>query len=104
MPVPADASFRTNAVVVINFFILPLALLSVALAFGLWAGRRWSYNLGLALPLLGAAVDAFFGLVLYTTDGPIVMVPTAVLLLWAAVIWVYLRRPYVKGFLGVGAL
>jgi len=32
------------------------------------------------------------------------MGPAAVLLLWAAAIWVYLWRPHAKGFLGVGAL
>jgi hypothetical protein len=56
------------------------------------------------LALAASPIGISVGLVLYTTDGPFVMVPTAVLLLWAAVVWVYLRRPYVKGFLGVGVL
>ena len=81
---------------------LALGLLSVIVATGILSRNPRSYKMGLALLLFGLAVNAF-EVVLFPYAAPFTLVFLAIALAWFAVVWTYLRRPYVRKFLGVGA-
>ncbi len=83
-----------------------LAVFSIAVAIGLLQKRRWSYSAGLALPLVGLALNLVtFGFAALIPDllNPSIFASLAIALVWVAVVWTYLRRSYVRDFLGVRA-
>ena len=82
---------------------LALGLLSVIVATGILSRNRWSYKLGLALLLFGLAVNAY-EVVLFPYAAPFTLVFLAIAIIWFAMVWRYLHRPYVRRFLGAGAI
>ncbi|MDE1852574.1 MAG: hypothetical protein KGI38_02370 [Thaumarchaeota archaeon] len=82
-----------------------LAVLQVAAAIGFGVRAKWSYWLGLAVPVLGLAVASysaiFFAVGTVLGLDPVELIPFLVWFVWAVVAWTYLRRPYVKEYLGV---
>ena len=77
--------------------------------FGLWTGKKYSYKLALAVPVVHVVLNVCF-VVLYATApaelGLISSVGSSVFglavgLAFLVVIWWYLRKPHVKAFLGV---
>ena len=77
-----------------------LGFLSLANAIGFAGGKRWSYRLGLTLPMLGVVVTGIQALVL-PAAGLYVLIPVAISVLWLAVMWTYLQRTNVREFLRV---
>jgi len=95
-----------------GFFVLligsesALAVFSIAVGIGLLQRRWWSYRGGLALPLVALAFNLVtFGFAALIPDflNPSIFASLAIALVWVAVAWAYLRRPYVRDFLGVRA-
>ena len=82
---------------------LALGLVSVVVAAGLLSRKRWSYKLGLALLLSGFAVDAC-EVLLFPDAVPVTLFFLVIAAVWLSVVWTYLRHPYVREFLGVGAI
>ena len=83
-----------------------LAVFSIAVGIGLLQRRWWSYRGGLALPLVALAFNLVtFGFAALIPDflNPSIFASLAIALVWVAVAWAYLRRPYVRDFLRVRA-
>ena len=108
-PPPFSLDLYPSSFIVLNEFFVGypafLAISYLAVAVGLARGKRWSYRGGLALPLVALALQVVsaelasgYPYVFYLSLAEL---PIAVA--WVAVIWIYLRRPYVKNFLGVSA-
>jgi hypothetical protein len=107
---PFSLSSYPSSFVVLSEFLVGspafLAIFSLTVAIGLAQGKRWSYRAGLALPLVALAlqvvtIELATG---YPTVHYVALVELPIALAWVAAVWIYFRRPYVKGWLGVTAL
>ena len=94
---------------VLSGIVLALGLVQIVTVFGLWTGKKYSYKLALAVPVVHVVLSVCF-VVLYATApaelGLISSVGSSVFglavgLTFLVVIWWYLRKPHVKAFLGV---
>ena len=102
-------SFGVPIEMVLSGLVLALGLVQIVAVFGLWTGKKYSYKLALAIPVVHSVLNVCF-VVLYATApselGLISSVGSSVFglvvgLVFLIVIWWYLRKPHVKAFLGV---
>jgi len=102
-------SFGVPIEIVLSGLVLALGLVQIVTVFGLWTGKKYSYKLSLAVPVVHVVLSVCF-VVLYATApaelGLISSVGSSVFglavgLAFLVVIWWYLRKPHVKAFLVV---
>jgi hypothetical protein len=97
-----------RADLVLCFCIVAVSVLTVFVAYGLYAATPWtSYKLALAVPALAAFVHgstaAFYAFAPtelgFSYDLPLHSALTSINLIWLAGIWIYTRKPLVKQYL-----
>jgi len=106
---PEWFSFGVPIEMLLSGIVFALGLVQIVAVFGLWTGKKYSYRLALAIPVVHSVFNVCF-VVLYATApselGLISSVGSSVFglavgLVFLVVIWWYLRKPHVKAFLGV---
>lgn len=101
--------FGLPAFIISSSFSLALGFLLIITASGFWWRKPWSYRMGLTLPPLESTASVFLILLLYSgasfgLDPAVGLIPLAFWILWTALVWSYLRRPYVKEHLHVSVI
>jgi len=87
-----------TAATVWTYLTFALGVLSGGTAFGLWTGKRWSYNCA----FIAAVLYIILGTLSVTSSSQTFHVSFNFLpLLWAVVVFYYVRKPDAKKYLGV---
>ncbi len=77
---------------------LALAAIYIGTAFGLLTGKRWSYKLAFT----AAGLGVIFGTLSIVSTPQMSMVNFELFpLIWAAIVWYYVKKPNAKKYLGV---
>lgn len=101
--------FGLPAELMLNFFNLAFGFLVLLVVYGLYTARSWSYHFGLAIPVFSVIIS-FAATALYASApqelgfGEAVAsgIPSLVWgVVWASLVWSYLRKPHVKQYLNV---
>ena len=103
-------SFGVPIEMVLSGIVLALGLVQIVTVFGLWTGKKYSYKLALAVPVVHVVLNVCFVALYATAPAELGLIShvwvlsvfgLAVGLAFLVVIWWYLRKPHVKAFLGV---
>ena len=102
-------SFGVPIEMVLSGLVLALGLVQIVAVFGLWTGKKYSYRLALAIPVVHSVLNVCFVVLYATAPAELGLTSSvgfsvfglAVGLVFLVVIWWYLRKPHVKAFLGV---
>jgi len=106
---PEWFSFGVPVEMVLSGIVLALGLVQIVAVFGLWTGKKYSYRLALAIPVVHVVLNVCFVVLYATAPSELGLISSvgssifglAVGLVFLVVIWWYLRKPHVKAFLGV---
>ena len=94
---------------VLSITALCLGLLQVVTVFGLLKGKKYSYKLGLGIPIALPVINILFvALYLSAPVGVDLNINVGLYggligggIFWAVIYWQYLRKPHVKAYLGI---
>ena len=94
---------------VLSIVALCLGLLQVVTVFGLLKGKKYSYKLGLGIPIALPIINILFvALYVSAPAGVDLSFNSSIYggligggIFWAIIYWQYLRKPHVKAYLGI---
>ena len=107
--VPEWFNMAIPAEMVLSIVALCLGLLQVVTVFGLLRGKKYSYKLGLGIPIALPIINVLFvALYLSAPAGVDLNFNSSIYggligggIFWAVIYWQYLRKPHVKAYLGI---